>query len=79
VFTRRLVNPFCGLIMMQLFYEQVSFFLKAFYFSICSQGGPRIAKKDLGSFFTKMTFGLELTKYVSGHLSIYGNGISIFV
>ena len=44
-----------------------------------NQGGPGIAKKDPGSFFTEMTFGLELTKYVSGRLSIYGNGISIFV
>jgi len=41
-------------------------------FLMLDQGAPRIAKKDLGSIFVEMTFGLGLTKYISGHLSIYG-------
>jgi len=42
------------------------------------QGGPKIKKKDQGSIFFELPPGLGLTKYVSGRLSIYGNGISIF-
>jgi len=40
------------------------------------QGGRGIAIKDLGSFFFEVTTGHGLTKYVSGRLTIYGNGIS---
>ena len=43
-----------------------------------TQGGPKIKKKDQGSIFFELPPGLGLTKYVSGRLSIYGNGISIF-
>ena len=40
-----------------------------------SQGGMKIKKKDLGSISFELTPVLGLTKYVSGHLSIYGNSI----
>ena len=42
------------------------------YYDSEAQGAPGIAKKDPGSIFVEMTFGLGLTKYVSGRLSIYG-------
>src|SRR6266704_1437879 len=47
--------------------------------SQCSnQGGLRTAIKYQGLFFFKLTSGCGLTNYVSRHLSIYGNSISIF-
>ena len=42
------------------------------------QGGPKIKKTDQGLFFFNLTSVLGLTKYVSGRLSIYGNGTSIY-
>jgi len=42
------------------------------------QGGRYPKKKDRGSIFFEVTFGLGLTRYVSRRLSIYGNGLSIF-
>ena len=42
------------------------------------QGGRYPKKKDRGSIFFEVTFGLGLPKYVSGRLSIYGSGISIY-
>jgi len=44
------------------------------HLSMLAQGGGGIAKKELGSIFFELTSGLGLTKYVSGRLSIYGNG-----
>jgi len=35
-------------------------------------------KKDMGSKFFELTCELGLSKYVSGRLSIYGNGVSIY-
>ena len=43
------------------------------------QGGVRIANEYRGSIFFEMSSGLGLTKYVSGRLYKYGNGISIYV
>ena len=45
----------------------------------CAQGGVRIANEYRGSIFFEMSSGLGLTRYVSGRLSKYGNGISIYV
>jgi len=44
-----------------------------------TQGGVRIANEYQGLIFFEMSSGLGLTRYVSGHLSTYGNGISIYV
>jgi len=35
-------------------------------------------KKDMGLKIFELTCGLGLPKYVSRHLSIYGNGVSIY-
>ena len=43
-----------------------------------AQGAPGTEKKDRGSIFLEMSSGHGLTKYVSGRLSKYGNGVSIF-
>jgi len=43
-----------------------------------AQGGRYLKKKDRGSIFFEVTFGLGLPKYVSGRLSINGSGASIY-
>ena len=42
------------------------------------QGWRGMEKKDMGSKIFELTCGPGLPKYVSGRLSIYGNGISIY-